>query len=126
MPSEFQTVTCLRCGRAFASSSTYLQFLARRGANVVVPAQCPACFVKAGPLPKQQGQIKWFNQSKRYGLIATEEGGEAFFHEKQILGGNDEKPQEGQAVRFHLHYPLKGPEALNVDLIGQGKEPPSH
>jgi CspA family cold shock protein len=119
MPSQFQTVTCLRCGRAFASSSTYLQFLARRGANVVVPTQCPACFIKSGPLPKQQGQIKWYSPRKRYGFIAMEEGQEAFFHEKQILGENGVKPQEGQTVRFHLHYPIKGPEALNVELIGE-------
>ena len=29
----------------------------------------------------------WFSQRKRYGFIATKEGEEAFFHEKQLLEG---------------------------------------
>ncbi|MBN1485742.1 MAG: cold shock domain-containing protein [Chloroflexia bacterium] len=117
MSSKLRTLVCLRCGRAFASSPTYLQFLARRGARVTIPTQCPACFIKSGPLPKEQGQVKWFNPHRHYGFIETEAGDEAFFHETQVLGENASSPHEGQKVQFHLHYPLKGPEALNVELF---------
>jgi len=26
-------------------------------------------------------------------------------------------PQEGQVVRFHLRYSVRGPEALNVEVV---------
>ena len=82
-----------------------------------VPVVCMTCFLKAGPLPKQQGEVKWFNPRKRYGFIVTQEGRDVFVHQQQILEGHGNEPHEGQAVRFHLHHSVKGPEALNVELI---------
>jgi CspA family cold shock protein len=70
-----------------------------------------------GPLPRQKGEIKWFNPRKRYGFIARGEGDDVFFHENQVLARQGGKPREGQAVRFHLHHSPKGPEALNVEFI---------
>jgi CspA family cold shock protein len=84
---------------------------------MVVPVVCPTCFFGAKTLPKQQGKVKWFNPRKGYGFIATEAGDEVFFHQEQLLDVGDQAPREGQAVRFHLHYPRKGPEALNVELV---------
>jgi CspA family cold shock protein len=98
-------------------TTTYRDFLARRGARVVRPVLCPTCFLKAGPLPKQEGEVKWFNPRKHYGFIVTTEGDEVFFHERQILPSAQHAPEEGQTVRFHLHYPRKGPEALNVEVL---------
>jgi len=120
MSDHLQTVTCQRCGCAFAVTDNYRDFLGRRGVRVVVPLLCTNCFLKVGSLPKQHGEVKWFNARKRYGFIVTEEGEEAFFHERQILEGDGDGPHQGQRVRFHLHYPIKGPEALNVELIGEG------
>jgi CspA family cold shock protein len=62
--------------------------------------------------------VKWFNPRKRYGFIVAEEGEEVFFHQRQILGGNEEEASEGQAVEFHVRDTLKGLEALNIELIG--------
>jgi len=116
MPEQLQMIVCQRCGRGFILTSTYRDLLARRGAKVVVPVLCPTCFMKAGPLPKQRGTVKWFNSRKHYGFIITEEGKEVFFHQRQILGGKGEETREGQIVRFHVRYSEKGPEALNVEL----------
>lgn len=117
MSDQLQTVTCQRCGSAFAWSSTYLNFLKRRGIHVVVPVLCPSCFLREGELSKQRGKVKWFSPRKHYGFIVTNEGEEVFFHEKQLLEQEGEAPQKGQPARFHLHYPIKGPEALNVELF---------
>jgi CspA family cold shock protein len=75
------------------------------------------CFLKAGPLPKQKGEVKWFDPRKRYGFIVTEEGEDVFVHQHQILGSDAAKPHEGQMVRFHVQQSSKGPEALNVELL---------
>jgi CspA family cold shock protein len=112
-------IVCQRCGRGFVLTTTYRNWLARRGAKMVVPVLCPTCFLKGGPLPKQQGKVKWFSERKHYGFIIAGEGEEVFFHQRQILDGDESEAREGQAARFHLRYSKKGPEALNVEL-GEG------
>ncbi len=67
-------------------------------------------------MPKEQGEVKWFSSRKNYGFIIADNGEEVFVHQHQILGGNGPL-KGGQPVRFHLHYPIKGPEALNVEVI---------
>jgi CspA family cold shock protein len=109
--------TCQQCGSGFVLTSTYLDLLARRQVHIVVPVLCPTCFLTKGPLPKRRGKIKWFNSNKHYGFIVTESGEEVFVHEDQLLDSKQTNLQGGQEVRFHLHYPIKGPEALNVELI---------
>ena len=104
MSNQPQATVCQRCGRAFVLTTAYCDFLARRGTKVKVPVLCMACFLRAGPWPKQQGQVKWFSSRKRYGFIVTGEGQET-------------QPQEGQEVLFHAHDTAKGPEALNVELV---------
>ena len=117
MVHQMQSVVCHRCGTGFVLTSSYTDLLARRGAKVVVPLLCPTCFLTQGPLPKHRGEVKWFSPRRHYGFIVSEEGEEAFFHEEQLLGNSSEAPEQGQEVRFHLHYPIKGPEALNVELV---------
>lgn len=117
MSNSTQSVVCQRCGRGFVMTDAYLDFLQRRGVKVKVPMQCMACFLKGGPLLKELGAIKWFDTRKRYGFVATEEGQDIFIHQKQILDGQHDIPREGQAVRFHVHQSLKGPEAWNVELV---------
>jgi CspA family cold shock protein len=119
MSEQLQMIVCQRCGRGFILTSTYRDWLARRGARVVVPVLCPTCFSKGGPLPKRRGKVKWFDPHRHYGFIIAVEGKEIFFHQRQILGGHGEKAREGQTVRFHVRYSTKGPEALNVEL-GEG------
>jgi cold shock CspA family protein len=98
-------------------TTAYLDLIQRRGGKVIILLLCPTCFLTDGSLPKQRGRVKWFNPRKHFGFIATEEGEEAFFHQTQLLRDNNAVPREGQVVHFHLHYPVKGPEALNVELV---------
>jgi CspA family cold shock protein len=113
---QSQLVVCQQCGRGFILTDAFLDLLKRQGAKIVFPVQCPTCYYAHGPLPKHRGEVKWFNPQKRYGFIATEGGEEAFFHWNQLLETDDQSPREGQIVRFHLHFPRKGPEALNVEF----------
>jgi CspA family cold shock protein len=112
-----QTIVCQRCGRGYVLTPTYLDLLERWGARVVVPVVCPTCFLGAKTLPKEQGKVKWFDPRKHYGFIATQAGDEVFFHQEQLLDDAGQAPRDGQAVRFHLHFSRKGPEALNVELV---------
>jgi CspA family cold shock protein len=91
--------------------------MARRGTRVKAPMVCTSCFLRSGPLPKQHGQVKWFNARKHYGFIVTRDGEDVFFHQEQLLAGQKDEPQEGQPVLFHTHDTAKGPEALNVELV---------
>ena len=119
MSDHLVTLTCQRCGAGFVLGQTYRDLLQRREILVITPPQCPTCFIGEGPLPKERGQIKWFSSQKHYGFIVTQDGMECFVHERQLLGDSAESPQKGQQVRFHVHYPVKGPEALNVELLSE-------
>ena len=111
--------TCQQCGRGFILTPTYLDLLDRRQVSVVVPVLCPTCFLTKGALPKQRGTVKWFNPGKRFGFIVNEVGEEIFVHQDQLADTGQRSLQGGQKVCFHVHYPVKGPEALNVELIQQ-------
>jgi CspA family cold shock protein len=84
---------------------------------VIVPPLCLRCFQQAGPLPKERGKIKWFDRRKHHGFIVSEQGDELFFHTSQLFDKSPKGPHEGQVVRFHVGNALKGPEALNVELL---------
>jgi CspA family cold shock protein len=70
-------------------------------------------------VPKQSGEVKWFNLSKGYGFIVDEREQEFFFHQKQIVANGGQEPCEGQSARFHVGFASKGPKALNVELVGE-------
>jgi CspA family cold shock protein len=118
MDGELQVVVCRRCGRGFVLTATYRDFLMRWGRELIVPVLCPTCFTKTGPLPKEQGEVKWFSSRKHYGFITIEEDTDVFFHRQQLLDDVQSTPQKGQSVRFHMRYSPKGPEAVNVEIEG--------
>jgi CspA family cold shock protein len=118
MKGELEVVVCQRCGRGFVLTDTYRGFLMRWGRELVVPVLCPTCFTKTGPLPKEQGEVKWFSSRKHYGFIEIEEDRDVFFHQQQLVEDIQSTPQKGQSVRFHVRYSPKGPEALNVEIEG--------
>jgi len=115
MSNQHEAAICQRCGRGFMLTATYRNLLDRRGAKVVTPVLCTTCFLKDGPLPKQRGRVKWFSPRKHYGFIVTAKGEEVFFHQHQLLGDNE--VHKGQTALFHVRYSVKGPEALNVELV---------
>lgn len=117
MSEHLQSLTCQRCGAGFVLCATYLDMLERKGIKVALPPQCPSCFLTRGALPKVRGRVKWYSGNKHYGFIVADDGQEVFFHEQHVLREGVEGPDRDQSVRFHVRYPFKGPEALNVELL---------
>jgi CspA family cold shock protein len=66
---------------------------------------------------RETGTVKWFNESKGYGFIARDEGGDIFVHYSGIEGSGYRILEEGQRVEFTVGEGLKGPAAVNVNVI---------
>ena len=66
---------------------------------------------------RETGTVKWFNESKGYGFIARDEGGDIFVHYSGIEGSGYHILEEGQRVEFTVGEGLKGPAAINVQAI---------
>jgi CspA family cold shock protein len=49
-----------------------------------------------------EGKVKWFNESKGYGFITTEDGGDIFVHYSSIQGNGFKTLVEGDAVSFDI------------------------
>lgn len=64
---------------------------------------------------KQSGTVKWFNESKGYGFIQRENGGDLFVHYSSITGAGFRTLKEGQAVTFTEADGQKGPQAQDVE-----------
>ncbi|HUU43368.1 MAG TPA: cold-shock protein [Planctomycetota bacterium] len=60
------------------------------------------------------GTVKWFNESKGFGFVTTEDGQDAFVHYSDIEGDGFKTLSEGEAVEFELTEGPKGPKAVNV------------
>ena len=63
------------------------------------------------------GTVKWFNDSKGYGFITTEDGKDVFVHYSSIEGSGRRTLYEGQQVQFEISDGPKGPQASNVNII---------
>ncbi len=61
-----------------------------------------------------KGTVKWFNDSKGFGFITSEDGSEVFVHHTSILGAGFKSLAEGDAVSFDTEKGPKGPKAVNV------------
>ncbi|HEX8237653.1 MAG TPA: cold-shock protein [Abditibacteriaceae bacterium] len=61
------------------------------------------------------GTVKWFNDSKGFGFIEQENGGEdVFVHHSAIEADGYRSLQEGQKVTFEISKEAKGLRAANV------------
>lgn len=62
-----------------------------------------------------KGTVKWFNATKGYGFISTEEGEDVFVHFTALPEtGEFRTLDEGQEVEFEITDGEKGPQASNV------------
>ncbi|MBM3333645.1 cold-shock protein [Candidatus Sumerlaeota bacterium] len=60
------------------------------------------------------GTVKWFNNSKGYGFIVRDDGGDVFVHYSSIKGQGFRTLSEGQKVQFEVKQGPKGLQAENV------------
>jgi cold shock protein len=61
------------------------------------------------------GTVKWFSDSKGYGFITPDEGGnDLFIHHSNIVGSGYKSLSEGTKVAFEQREGAKGVEAYDV------------
>jgi len=64
-----------------------------------------------------KGTVKWFNATKGYGFISTENGEDVFVHYSAIETDGFKTLDEGQSVEFEIVQGEKGPQATNVTKL---------
>jgi len=64
-----------------------------------------------------QGRVKWFNNSKGYGFIDRDDGGDVFVHYSAIKDDGFRSLQEGDLVEFEIVEGQKGPQAAEVAKV---------
>jgi cold shock protein len=62
----------------------------------------------------EQGTVKWFSDSKRYGFISSDKGQDVFVHSSALQAGGVRSLQEGQRVQFDV---IKGPKGLQAENV---------
>ena len=64
------------------------------------------------------GTVKWFNDSKGFGFITPDAGGEDLFaHFSQIQSNGFKTLAEGQKVTFDIVPGPKGQQASNIKTV---------
>lgn len=66
---------------------------------------------------REQGTVKWFNDSKGFGFIARQSGEDIFVHFRAIQGDGYRSLKEGQAVEFIVTEGEKGLQAEEVTKL---------
>jgi cold shock protein len=62
-----------------------------------------------------KGKVKWYNEVKGFGFIASENGDDIFVHRKGLFDSNS-RLQPEQEVVFDIKQGEKGLVAFNVKL----------
>lgn len=66
---------------------------------------------------REIGTVKWFNNSKGYGFIQRDTGGDVFVHFKAIRGEGYKSLEEGMRVEFTVVQGQKGLQAEDVVAV---------
>jgi CspA family cold shock protein len=64
-----------------------------------------------------KGTVKWFNDSKGFGFITSDNGEDVFVHYSSIQAGGFKTLEEGDSVEFETEQGPKGPKAVNVTKL---------
>ncbi|HCA26906.1 MAG TPA: cold-shock protein [Betaproteobacteria bacterium] len=64
------------------------------------------------------GTVKWFNDSKGFGFITPDDGGDDLFaHFSAIVSTGFKTLKEGQRVSFEITQGPKGKQASNIQPV---------
>lgn len=66
---------------------------------------------------RKNGTVKWFNATKGYGFIASDQEGDIFVHYSSISAEGYRSLEEGQRVEFTVSQGEKGPQAQDVTIV---------
>ena len=66
---------------------------------------------------REQGIVKWFNDSKGFGFIQRNSGEDIFVHFRAIQGDGYRSLQDGQKVEFTVVEGQKGLRAEEVTKV---------
>ena len=68
-------------------------------------------------MDREQGTVKWFNDSKGFGFIQRSTGDDVFVHHSAIQSEGFRSLAEGDAVEFTVTKGPKGFQAENVTKL---------
>ena len=79
----------------------------------------PRARVQTGPSEgRVQGTVKWFNDAKGFGFLATDAGEDVFVHFSAITSDGFRSLAQGERVEFDVVSGPKGKQAANVARVG--------
>ncbi len=64
-----------------------------------------------------KGTVKWFNDTKGFGFIRSEDGQDVFVHQSEIKAEGFRTLPEGATVEFTVQQGPKGPKAVGVKVV---------
>lgn len=70
--------------------------------------------VAIGVTLSMNGTVKWFNETKGYGFITSDDGQDVFVHYSGIAGEGFKTLQADDRVEFEVSEGPKGLQAINV------------